>query len=434
MPTKTDVLVIGGGPAGSTFANLAAQRGWTVTLLEKDEHPRFHIGESLLPMNLPILEELGVLSEVRGIGVPKLGADFTVANSNDEHQTFHFSNALGAGPDHAFEVRRAEFDKLLFESCCRRGVNSYQNTVVTAVEDDERGRHTVMAVQGDGRQVCWETKFLVDASGRDTFMSRRHGWKRRNPRHASAAVFAHFRGIERRQGADQGNISIYWFEHGWVWLIPLQDDIMSVGAVCYPEYIRTRIGSLDDFLMETLIGIAEIRSRMTAPEAITPAQATGNYSYFSTQMHGPGYLIIGDAYAFVDPVFSSGVYLAMSSASSGIDVAHAWLCGGRLRYRLACRRHERRMRSGLAAFSWFIYRFTTPAMRFLMSNPRNSFRVVDGVVSMLAGDVFDNSAVRRRLLVFKIIYSIAWLLQWRAGHSMRGYGRLAGSASYQGRE
>lgn len=434
MPTKTDVLVIGGGPAGSTFANLAAQRGWRVTLLEKDEHPRFHIGESLLPMNLPILKELGVLDEVHAIGVPKFGADFTVANSNSEHQTFHFSDALGSGPNHAFEVRRSEFDKLLFESCCRRGVNAYQNTVVTAVENDGRGRHTVTAAQGDGRQVCWETKFLVDASGRDTFMSRRRGWKRRNPRHASAAVFAHFRGIERRHGADQGNISIYWFEHGWIWLIPLQDDIMSIGAVCYPEYIRTRTGSLDDFLLETITGIAEIRSRMTDPEPITPAQATGNYSYFSTQMHGPGYLIIGDAYAFVDPVFSSGVYLAMSSASSGIDVAHAWLRGRGLRYRLACRRHERRMRSGIAAFSWFIYRFTTPAMRFLMSNPRNSFRVVDGVVSMLSGDVFDNSAVRRRLILFKIIYSIAWLFQRWEGRSARGCGHLAGSASYQGRE
>ena len=434
LATITDVLVIGGGPAGSTFGNLAAQRGWQVVLLEKDEHPRFHIGESLLPMNLPIFEKLGVLDQVRGIGVPKLGADFTIANSDSEYQTFYFAKALGHSPDHAFEVRRSEFDKLLFEGCREAGVEAHENTRVTAVERLTNGNHRVMATAPDGKQLCWETKFLVDASGRDTFMSRSCGWKRRNPKHASAAVFAHFRDVERRPGADQGNISIYWFKHGWIWLIPLRDNIMSVGAVCYPEHIRTRSGSLDTFLMETLSGVAEIRARMSAAEPVTQAQATGNYSYMSSRMSGPGYLMIGDAYAFIDPVFSSGVYLAMSSAASGVDVADAWLSGSSLRYRVACRRHERMMERGLAAFSWFIYRFTTPAMRFLMSNPRNSFRVVEGVISMLAGDVFSNPAVRRRLVVFKAIYSIAWLFNWREGLAARRRRHVAISQSLQASE
>ncbi len=427
----TDVLIIGGGPAGSTFGNLAAQRGWQVTLIEKDEHPRFHIGESLLPMNLPIFEELGVLDRIQGIGVPKLGADFTVANSGQEHQTFHFNKAMGESPDHAFEVRRSEFDQMLFESCREAGVDAYEKTTVTAVEALPEGRHRVTAQSADGEETRWETRFLVDASGRDTFTSRTRGWKRRNPKHASAAVFAHFRGVERRPGADQGNISIYWFEHGWVWLIPLRDDIMSIGAVCYPEYIKTRSGSLDDFLMETLSGIAEIRARMRSAEPASPAQATGNYSYLSSRMLGPGYLMVGDAYAFIDPVFSSGVYLAMSSAASGVDVADAWLQGSRLKYAVASRRHRRKMERGISAFSWFIYRFTTPAMRFLMSNPRNSFRVVDGVVSMLAGDVFSNSAVRRRLFVFKAIYSIAWLFNWRDGLAARRRRRISIHQSLQ---
>lgn len=430
----TDVLVIGGGPAGSTFGNLAAQRGWQVVLLEKDEHPRFHIGESLLPMNLPIFEKLGVLDKVRGIGVPKLGADFTVANSDSEYQTFHFGEALGRSPDHAFEVRRSEFDQLLFECCRESGVEAYQNTKVTTVERLTNGNHRVTAKGSDGQELGWETRFLVDASGRDTFMSGTRGWKRRNAKHASAAVFAHFRDVERRPGADQGNISIYWFKHGWIWLIPLRDDIMSIGAVCYPEYIKTRSGSLDTFLMETLSGVAEIRARMLAAEPVTQAQATGNYSYISSRMFGPGYLVIGDAYAFIDPVFSSGVYLAMSSAASGVNVADAWLQGSSLRYRAACRRHKRLMERGIAAFSWFIYRFTTPAMRFLMSNPRNSFRVVEGVISMLAGDIFSNPAVRRRLLIFKAIYSVAWLVNWREGITAWRRRRMAIQQSLQGSE
>lgn len=409
----TDVLIIGGGPAGTTFGNLAARKGWKVTLLEKEQHPRFHIGESLLPMNLPIFERLGVLDDVRKIGVPKPGADFTVANSGRPHETFHFSQAFGECPDHAFEVRRSEFDELLFRHCGMAGVNARENVKVTRVEALENGIHRITAVDAAGDLQVWRTRFLVDATGRDAFMSTKNGWKKRNPKHASAAVFAHFRGVERRSGENQGNISIYWFEHGWVWLIPLRDDIMSIGAVCNPDYIRTRRGSLEEFLAETLQSLGEINERMDAAEVVTPTQATGNYSYLSDHMFGPGYLLIGDAFAFIDPVFSSGVYLAMKSAEQGIGVAEAWISGCPTRYRRACRRYQRTVRRGLGTFSWFIYRFTSPVMSVLISNPQNTLRVVDGVISMLAGDVFSNRLVRRRLLLFKMIFAGAWLLNWR---------------------
>jgi 2-polyprenyl-6-methoxyphenol hydroxylase-like FAD-dependent oxidoreductase len=297
------------------------------------------------------------------------------------------------------------------------------------VERLDGGRHRVTSVDESGSESQWETRFLVDASGRDAFMSSRNSWKKRNPRHASAAVFAHFRGVERRAGSDEGNISIYWFEHGWIWMIPLRDDIMSVGAVCFPEYIKTRRGSLDEFLLGTLNDLAEVRVRMQHAEPVTEAQATGNYSYSSSRMYGPGYLIIGDAFAFIDPVFSSGVYLAMSSATRGTKLVDAWINGNRLQYALACRRHARIMNRGLATFSWFIYRFTTPAMRFLMSNPRNTLRVVEGVISMLAGDVFSNRAVHRRLLVFKFLYAVSWIYQWRDSLAKRKLRRMSIRAS-----
>lgn len=412
--STTDVLIIGGGPAGTTFGNLAAKRGWNVTLLEKEQHPRFHIGESLLPMNLPIIERLGVLDEVREIGVPKLGADFTVARRGARNETFYFREALGASPDHAFEVRRSEFDDLLFRHCKAAGVNAEEETTVTAVEKIANGNHKVTAVDANGEERVWETRFLVDASGRDTFLASSNGWKKRNPKHASAAIYAHFRGVERRPGQDQGNISIYWFDHGWIWMIPLRDDIMSVGAVCRPEYIKERRESLDDFLLKTLSGLDGVRERMQGAEAATPARATGNYSYLSERMFGSGYLMIGDAFGFIDPVFSSGVYLAMNSAERGVDVAGAWLTGNPKAYRKACRKYQRATRRGLSTFAWFIYRFRSPVMVHLFSNPQNTFQVLQGVVSMLAGDVYEDRAVRRRLLVFKAIYAVECLLNWRS--------------------
>ena len=194
---------------------------------------------------------------------------------------------------------------------------------------------------------------------------------------------------------------------------------MSIGAVCYPEYLRTRSGSLDEFLLETLESLKEARERIESAELVMPAQATCNYSYLSDRMCGPGYLMIGDAYAFIDPVFSSGVYLAMYSAERGTRVAEAALTGNRGNYRKACKQYQQEIQKGISTFSWFIYRFTSPVMVNLMRNPRNTFRVAQAVVSMLAGDAFSNRSVRRLLIVFKAIYSVSWLLNWRKAYAAR---------------
>jgi len=411
----TDVLVIGGGPAGSAVATFMRQRGRSVTLLEKGRHPRFHIGESLLPMNLPILERMGVLDQVRAIGVVKHGADFTDTSGNAECQTFRFGEALGSSPDHAFEVRRSDFDRILFMHCKSKGVDAIEGMRVIRTVPLENGSHEVIAVDSENAEHRWEARFLVDASGRDTFLSSTNKWKKRNPRHASAAVFTHFRAVQRRPGRDQGNISLYWFDHGWIWMIPLEDDLMSIGAVCQPDYLKSRTESLDDFLWQTLSAIPDVQERVASADQVLPAQATGNYSYLSDNMHGPGFVMIGDAYAFIDPVFSSGVYLAMNSAELACGPIEAWLSGDQRAYKRAMHRYERKINTGISSFSWFIYRFTTPAMRLLMSQPNNVFQVVQAVISMLAGDVFDNRRVKRRLWVFKSIYSVALVVTWIRG-------------------
>src|SRR5690554_1863809 len=401
-----DVLVIGGGPAGSTAATLLARRGWQVLMLEKDRHPRFHIGESLLPMNLPILERLGVLEQVRAIGVRKAGADFTVADSDTETHVFRFTGGLGLPCDHAFQVRRSEFDQLLFEHARANGVDARDGVRVKAIAFGDDGRpERLEATAADGAKFSVRPRYVVDASGRDTFLGSKLKLKRKSRKHQSAAIFSHFRGVERRPGIDAGNVTVDRFEHGWYWLIPLQDDIMSVGAVCSPEYLKQRRCDNEAFLMQTLNARGSVARRMRGAERVAPVHATGNYSYSCTRMTGPGWVMAGDAYAFVDPVFSSGVLLAMHSAELATDVIDGALRDP-ARERALQKAMEKRFRRGLKHFSWFIHRFTSPVMKRLFSAPRNVLQMQQAVVSMLAGDVFDNRAVLVRLYLFRMLYAL----------------------------
>ena len=313
-----DVLVAGGGPAGSTTAALLAERGWRVVLLEKERHPRFHIGESLLPHNLPILRRLGVLEQVHAIGIKKHGADFNAEMEVRGQHRFRFAFALDRSLPYAYEVRRSEFDHLLLKNSAARGARVLEGVRVAAVDFAAGADPVARTVDEQGRALEWSCRYFVDASGRDTLLARSLGLKRRNPRHASAALFGHFDGVERRAGEDAGNISLYWFEHGWFWMIPLKDGAMSVGAVCRPEYLKRRRSAPAEFLRQTLaLGPQEMRERMRRATLIgEQARATGNYSYTASRMRGERYVLVGDAYAFVDPVFSSGVMLGMNSGVS----------------------------------------------------------------------------------------------------------------------
>jgi len=399
-----DVLVVGGGPAGSTISALLAKKGYKVIVLEKEQHPRFHIGESLLPCNMPIIEELGLMDRLREMGTVKLGADFALADDN-EWRTYYFCNSLNKTPPNAFEVTRSEFDEMLFRSAGRAGADLRERVTMTALEWDEQGHATAKAVDHEGNKLTIKSRYFVDATGRDTFVSKKLGLKKKNKAHASAAIFGHFKGVERRAGKDQGNISIYWFDHGWMWMIPLKNDIVSVGAVCWPEYLKTRTGSTEDFLWQTLKLAPAAYARMKDATLLSEVRATGNYSYTSERMTGKGFIMVGDAFAFIDPVFSSGVYLAMNSAKAGAEVVDGILRDRNKEAELHAA-YDQRVRKGITTFSWFIYRFTSPAMRWIFKNPRNIFRLEEGVVSMLAGDVFDSPAVAARFRMMRVLYGI----------------------------
>jgi flavin-dependent dehydrogenase len=427
MIDECDVAVIGGGPSGSTAAALLARRGYRVIALEKARHPRFHIGESLLPMNLPIFERLGVLDKVRALGVFKPGADFEADNERG-YNTYAFARAIGASPPHAFQVWRQDFDKMLYEHARECGADAREGHEVVGFEQCGPRETRLDVSTDDGCSYRVQARYVVDASGRDAFLSAKRKLRRKNDQHQSAAIFGHFRGAERRAGADAGNISIYSFEDGWMWMIPLPDDVMSVGAVCRPDYLKQRKGRTVEFLQATLQRSPALWRRLRHAALIgNEVRVTGNYSYDSTQMGGAGWVLVGDAFAFLDPVFSSGVYLAMSGAEQAAAVVDTALREPR-REAALLRKLEKRQRAGMKRFSFFIYRFNGPVMQQMFRQPRNTWQLEQGVISMLAGDLFDTPRVLWRLQLFKAIYALRGLRDWRRWRAEHKY-RLAQARS-----
>ena len=422
-----DVAVIGGGPGGSTAATLLARRGYRVIALEKAHHPRFHIGESLLPMNLPIFERLGVVEKVRALGVFKPGADFEADNERG-YSTYAFARAIGNSPPHSYQVWRQDFDKMLFDHARACGASAREGHEVIAVEQlTPRASRLRVRTEG-GPDYRIEARYVVDASGRDTFLAAKKKLRRKNREHQSAAIFGHFRGAEARAGADAGNISIYSFEHGWMWMIPLPQGVMSVGAVCRPDYLKQRQGSTLEFLLATLKRNAALWRRLETAQLIgNEVRVTGNYSYDATRMGGPGWVMVGDAFAFLDPVFSSGVYLAMSGAEQAAQLVDAALREPATE-RAWLRRLEKRQRAAIARFSFFIYRFNNPILQEMFRHPSNRWQLEQAVISMLAGDLLDTPRVVRRLHLFRLVYSMLALRHWRHWRAEHRY-RLAQARS-----
>ncbi len=411
-----DVLVIGGGPAGSTAATLLAREGRRVVLLDKDRHPRFHIGESLLPANLPLLERLGVADAVAAIGMPKFGVEF-VSPKHLHTTQLEFSDAWDKTLGQAWQVRRAPFDHLLLKNAASAGATVREGWRVTqAAFRPDFGGAQVDAVSDDGQACRYDARFVIDASGRDTFLANRFKTKRRNRQHASAAMYAHFSGAERLPGRKEGHISIFWFEHGWFWFIPLADGTTSVGAVCWPYYLKRRDGPLQSFFERTIAMSPRLVHRLRHARQVNEVEATGNYSYDADAAHGAAdrrsYLMSGDAFAFIDPVFSSGVFLAMSSAEMGAQAVSRCLDEPAASRRTLAR-YGRLVARGPRAFSWFIYRMTNPAMRELFMHPRNVLRSREAVLSVLAGDLYRGTPYGAGLLFFKMIYYVAWILHPR---------------------
>lgn len=427
-----DVLVIGGGPAGSTIATLLARQGRQVVMLEKDHHPRFHIGESLLPGNVALFERLGVREQIERIGMPKFGIEF-VPTDLPYCSYVDFAEGWDPKKNMAWQVRRSELDELLFRHAAQTGALTLEGAQVRQVDFDDTGA-TVQARLEDGSTRQWRARFVVDASGRDTLLANKFKAKHKSEKHNSTALFGHFRHARRLEGRREGNISICWFEHGWFWFIPLADGTTSVGAVCWAYYLKARDKPLKEYFYDTLALCPELHDRLKDAELVDDTvHATGNFSYASTHATGERYLMIGDAFTFIDPMFSSGVFLAMQAGFDGAELV-ATALDRPAEYPAARQAFEERMRVGPRAYSWFIYRATNPTIRDMFMHPKETFNAKRGLMSLLAADIHHGPAYRRSLFMFKVLYYLVSLAHplrtfkgWRRHKvNIQDYGLLRG--------
>jgi flavin-dependent dehydrogenase len=404
---RFDAIVIGGGPAGATLGALLARRGLNVGLFEKERFPRFHIGESLLPCSMPLFRELGILQELERRFLPKYAAEFVTADGSVQRR-YSFAGGLVSGFESAFEVDRAEFDRILLDNALRAGASVREGFQVTSFDLDERG--VTVATRGpDGAESRASAELLIDASGQSSLLAGRLGMRRMDPTLRNFSVFSHFEGAERYSGNREGDISVVLVPEGWWWVIPLAGDRTSVGYVAPARALSGRKPD-ESYFFERIAATPYLARRLARARRTAPVRAISDWSYSAKRLVGDRWLLVGDAGAFVDPVFSTGVYLGMIGAFRAAEsIESAFLQGDFKRRRFVA--YERWVQRSVARYRDFVRGFYHPAFVEVLIHPSDWMGLRAAVTSLLAGHGVDRFDVNWRVLLFRFVARLNRTLQ-----------------------
>lgn len=390
-PSQFDVIIIGAGPAGTTAAALLAEKGRNVLVIEKEKFPRYHIGESLMPFCWFTLNRLGVLGEMERIGYTKKSSVQFVTADGRQSQPFYFFQHYDHPSATTWQVERAEFDVMLLKNARAKGAEVREQTRVTRTIKDDSGRTVgVEAVGLDG--VAYEVfaPMTIDCSGREQVATAKEGWRLRDPMLNKLSIWTYFRGAKRDPGLDEGNTTVaYLPERGWFWYIPLKNDIVSVGIVAEKDYLFSESKDPAEIMCREIGRNVWIKDHLSIGEQFGEYWVTSEFSYRSRYCAADGLLLAGDAFAFLDPVFSSGVYLALKSGEMAADAVEGALTSGDTSAARFADYGEK-LCTGIENMRKLVYAFYDPEFSFgqvIKAHPH----LRAGLTDCLIGDLFEKS-------------------------------------------
>jgi len=401
-----EVAIIGGGPAGSTAANILARNGVSVLLAERTLFPRFHIGESLLPKNMELFERLGVRAKLEAIPhTRKHGVELALGHE-DESSFFEFSDCLGDAESLALNVSRAEFDQLLLDEAERVGADIRRNVAVRRIR--RLGDNNVSLTVGAQEIEC---KYLVDASGQSTFLGRRLGTRVDLPNFRRVSYFSHFEGVARGAGVRNGFPTIVMMSDGWFWIIPLDDSRTSVGLVVSADQARSMDAPPPDILRLAISRCPLMTRRMATAQPVSETFVAADFSYRCDPLADEGYFLVGDAGAFLDPVFSTGVCLGMMGAERASEALVDILRRG-VKPTSARAEYIKYVKSSSEILFRFVRDFYRHSCREILLREVGPLKVHRAIVTVLAGNVFPRPqlSLRWRHSLFNLfVFLQRWL-------------------------